>query len=81
MAEWPFWDADINAVLPSLLGCCTSAPFCDRKREVESSWEWRPVHPLAQAGLGPRRVDFGPFETRRPGPPSMRTVLTPVCTS
>ena len=65
MSKWPISDANINAVLPSLLARCTSAPFCDRKREVESDWEWRPVHPLAQAGLSPRGVDFGPFETRR----------------
>ena len=64
MSEWPFWDANINAVQPSLsLACCTSAPFCDGKREVESDWEWRRDHPLAQAGLSPRWVNFGPFET------------------
>ena len=82
MSEWPFRDANINAVQPSLSARCTSAPFCDGKREVEADWEWRPVHLLAQAGLSPRGVDFGPFETRRPGPsPSMRTAPPPVCTS
>ena len=66
MAKCPFRDAHINAVPPNLLARCTSAPFCDGKREVKSDWEWRSVHPLAQAGLSPRGVDFGPFETRRP---------------
>ena len=60
MSEWPFSDAQINAVPPLFMACCTSAPFCDGKSEVESDREWRLFHPLAQAGLNPRGWTLGP---------------------
>ena len=36
MSEWPFWDANIDAVQPSFLARSKSAPFCDGRRDVES---------------------------------------------
>ena len=67
MSGWPSRNANSNAVSPSASTCCTSAPFCDRKREweVESDREWRPSIPSPRRGSA--RAGWTSGRSRRAG--------------